>query len=72
MLKQKTISQQEYDAQLAASTKAQADLKSAQENVEEELSKVDEAEKQLAAVYAEKDMAFSQFNRRRPTSRRRN
>ena len=62
LLKQKTISQQEYDTQSAANTKAQADLKSAQENEEEEISKVDEADKQLAAVFAEKDMAFSQFN----------
>ena len=44
LLKQKTISQQEFDAAQAANTKAQADLKSAQENVDEENSKVDEAE----------------------------
>ena len=62
LLKQKTISQQEFDSEQAANIKAQADLKSAQENVDEENSKVDEAEKQLAAVFAEKDMAFSQFN----------
>jgi len=62
LLKQKTISQQEFDATQAANTKAQADLKSAQENVGEENSKVDEAGKQLAAVFEEKDMAFSQFN----------
>ena len=62
LLKQKTISQAEFDSRLAANTKAQADLKSAQENIEEEDSKVDEAEKQLAAAFAEKDMAFSQFN----------
>jgi membrane fusion protein, multidrug efflux system len=62
LLKQKTISQQEYDTQLAANTEAQADLKSTQENEEEEISKVDEADKQLAAAFAEKDMAFSQFN----------
>jgi membrane fusion protein, multidrug efflux system len=62
LLKQKTISQQEFDSELAANTKAQADLQSAQENVEEENSKVDEAQKQLAAAFAEKDMAFSQFN----------
>jgi membrane fusion protein (multidrug efflux system) len=62
LLKQKTISQQEYDAQLAANTKAQADWRSALENVDEENSKVDEAGKQLAAVFAEKDMAFSQLN----------
>ena len=65
LLQQKTISQQEYDARLAANNKAQADLKSAQENVQEELSKVDEAEKQLNAVLAEKDMAFSQFTESR-------
>jgi membrane fusion protein (multidrug efflux system) len=65
LLKQKTISQQEYDAQLAANNKAQADFRSAQENVQEELSKVDEADKQLAAVLAEKDMAFSQFTESR-------
>ena len=33
LLKQKTVSQQEFDATQAANTKAQADLKSAQENV---------------------------------------
>jgi membrane fusion protein (multidrug efflux system) len=62
LLKQKTISQQEFDSRLAANTKEQADFQSALENVEEENSKVDEANKQLAAVFAEKDMAFSQFN----------
>jgi len=62
LLKQNTISKQEFDSQLAANTKAQADWKSALENVDEENSKVDEADKQLAAAFAEKDMAFSQFN----------
>jgi membrane fusion protein (multidrug efflux system) len=62
LLKQNTISQQEFDAELAANTKAQADLQSAQENVDEENSKVDEADKQLAAAFAAKDMAFSQFS----------
>jgi membrane fusion protein (multidrug efflux system) len=62
LLKQKTISQQEFDSAAAANTKAQADFKSAQENVDEENSKVDEAEKQLAAAFAEKDMALSQFS----------
>jgi membrane fusion protein (multidrug efflux system) len=62
LLKQKTISQQEFDATLAANTKAQADLKSAQENVDEEMSKVDEAEKQLAAAFAGKDLALSQLS----------
>jgi membrane fusion protein (multidrug efflux system) len=62
LLKQNTISKQEYDSQFAANTKAQADLLSAQENVDEENSKVNEAEKQLATVFAQKDMALSQLN----------
>jgi membrane fusion protein (multidrug efflux system) len=62
LLAQKTISQQEFDSALAVNTKAQADWKSAQENVDEEVSKVDEADKQLAAAFAEKDMAFSQLD----------
>ena len=65
LVKQKTISQQEFDSALAVNTKAQADWKSAQDNVDEEISKVDEANKQLAAVFAEKDMAFSQVNESR-------
>ena len=43
-------------------TKAQADFKSAQETVEEDNSKVDEAQKQCDAAFAEKDMALAQFN----------
>ena len=62
LLKQNTISQQEFDTQIAANTKAQADFQSAQENVDEENSKVDEAQKQLATVFAQKDMALSQLN----------
>jgi membrane fusion protein (multidrug efflux system) len=62
LLKQKTISQQEFDSAQAVNNKAQADLQSARENVEEENSKVDEAEKQLATVFAQKDMAFAQLN----------
>src|SRR5271170_4883468 len=54
LLNQNTISRQEFDSELAANTKAQADLQSARENVDEEISKVDEAGKQLAAVVAEK------------------
>ena len=60
LLKEKTISSQEFDAALAANSKAQADWKSAQENADEETSKVDEAEKQLAATLAEKEMVLSQ------------
>lgn len=62
LLKQKTISQQEYDAAQAANDKAQADLRSARETVDENRSKVNEAEKQLDAAFAEKDMALAQFN----------
>jgi membrane fusion protein, multidrug efflux system len=62
LLKQKTVSQQEFDNAQAAVTKARADFKSAQETVEEDNSKVDEAQKQVDAVFAEKDMALSQVN----------
>ncbi|MGH7993571.1 MAG: HlyD family secretion protein, partial [Limisphaerales bacterium] len=59
--KDNTISQQEFDAAQAADTKAQADLKSAQENVDEEYSKVDEAGTQLTAAEAEVGLAMSQW-----------
>jgi membrane fusion protein (multidrug efflux system) len=62
LVKEKTISQQEFDNMQSANTQAQASWKSAQENVDEEVSKVDEANKQLTAVFAEKDMAMSQLN----------
>jgi len=62
LVQEKTISSQEFDAVLAANTKAQADLKSARENADEEASKVDEAQKQLEAAFAEKEMALSQLN----------
>ncbi|MDR3459247.1 MAG: HlyD family secretion protein [Verrucomicrobiae bacterium] len=62
LVKEKTISQQEFDAAQAADTKAQADLKSAQENLDVESSRVNEADKQLSAVVAEKEVAFSQAN----------
>jgi membrane fusion protein (multidrug efflux system) len=53
LLKQKTISQQEFDATQAANTKAQADFKSAQEDVVVASSKVDEANRTLAAAWAQ-------------------
>jgi membrane fusion protein (multidrug efflux system) len=53
LLKQKTVSQQEFDATQAANTKAQADLKSAQENVVEANSRVEEANRTLAAAWAQ-------------------
>ncbi|MES1180824.1 MAG: HlyD family secretion protein, partial [Verrucomicrobiota bacterium] len=62
LVKQKTISQQEFDSAQAANTKAQADLRSAQENLAEENFKVAEAQKQADAAFAEKDMALAQFN----------
>jgi membrane fusion protein (multidrug efflux system) len=62
LLTDKTVSQQEFDNAQAANTKAQADFKSAQETVEEDLSKVDEAHKQCDAAFAEKDMAFAQLD----------
>jgi len=62
LLGQKTISQQEFDSAQAANTKAQSDFRSAQEAVVENNSKVDEAEKQSEAAFAEKEMAFAQVN----------
>jgi len=53
LLKQKTVSQQEFDTTQAANTKAQADLKSAKENVAVVNSKVDEANRTLAAAWAQ-------------------
>jgi len=52
LLKQHTVSQQEFDAAQAVNLKAQADFKSAQEEVVENSSKVDEAQKQLDAAFA--------------------
>ena len=53
LLKQKTVSQQEFDATQAANTKAQAVLKSARENVIEARSRVEEANRTLAAAWAQ-------------------
>jgi membrane fusion protein (multidrug efflux system) len=61
LLKQKTVSAQEFDAAQAANASAQADLKSAQENVDVENSKVNEADKQLAAALEEVGMALAQW-----------
>ena len=62
LLKEKTASQEEFDTAEAANAKAQADFKSAEEAVEEDNSKVDEAQRQADAAFAEKDMALSQYN----------
>ncbi|MFZ0826191.1 MAG: HlyD family secretion protein [Verrucomicrobiia bacterium] len=61
LLKENTISHQEFDAAQAAYKNAQADLSSAQENVGVESSKVDESKAQLAAAEAEVGMALSQW-----------
>jgi len=53
LLKEKTVSQQEFDATQAANTKAQADLNSARENVTEASSRVEEAKLTLAAAWAQ-------------------
>jgi len=61
LLKDDTISQQEFDAAQAANKSAHADLVSAQENAAVEASKVDEAGSQLAAAEAEVGLASSQW-----------
>ncbi len=61
LLKQKTVSQQEFDTAQAANTKAQADFKSAQETVEEDNSKVEEADRTMAAAREEAGMALAQW-----------
>ena len=61
LLKDKTISQQEFDAAQAADSSAQADLVSAQQNAAEQNSKVDESHSQLAAAEAEVGLAKAQW-----------
>ena len=61
LLKDKTISQQEFDAAQAANNSAQANLNSAQQNVDEENSKVDESHSQLAAAEAEVGLVKAQW-----------
>ena len=61
LLKQKTVSEQEFDATQAANTKAQADLKSAQEKVAEANSLVEEANRTLAAAWAQAGTALAQW-----------
>jgi membrane fusion protein, multidrug efflux system len=61
LLKDKTISQQEFDAAQSANNSAQANLNSAQENLAEENSLVDEAGAQLAAAEAEVGVALAQW-----------
>jgi len=62
LLKENTVSQQEFDAAKAANISAQADLHSAEENTVEQVSKVDEAKAQLDATEAAVSMVLSQWN----------
>jgi membrane fusion protein (multidrug efflux system) len=59
--KQKTISAQEFDAAQAAATQAAANWKAAQENVQVQASKVDEARATVAATEAAIAMALAQW-----------
>jgi membrane fusion protein (multidrug efflux system) len=61
LLKQNTLSKQEFDVAQAANTKAQADGKSALENTAEQSSKVDEADRTLAAAREGAGMALAQW-----------
>ena len=61
LLKQKTISSQEFDDRQAANDKAQADLKSAQANVAETDSQVDEARRTLDAAWAQVGTVMAQW-----------
>jgi len=61
LLTQKTVSQQEFDTAQAANTKAQADFRSAQETVEENNSKVEEANRTMSATFEAAQMALAQW-----------
>jgi membrane fusion protein (multidrug efflux system) len=61
LVKQKTVSPQEFDTTQAANTKAQADLKSTQEKVSEAKSLVEEANRMLAAAWAEAGTVLAQW-----------
>jgi membrane fusion protein (multidrug efflux system) len=61
LLKQKTVSPQEFDTTQAANTKAQADLKSTQEKVIEAKSLVEEANRMLAAAWAQVGTVLAQW-----------
>jgi membrane fusion protein (multidrug efflux system) len=61
LLKQKTVSPQEFDTTQAANTKAQADLKSARENVAAAGSRVEEANRTLAAAWAQVGTVLAQW-----------
>jgi membrane fusion protein (multidrug efflux system) len=62
LLKQKTASVQEYDNAQAAYTKAEADYKSALETVDEDNSKVEEANRTMVASLQEANSAQAQWD----------
>lgn len=62
LLKENTISQQEYDQYEASAKQAQADFDSANAKAESDASKVNEANAQLEAARAEADAVESQLN----------
>jgi membrane fusion protein (multidrug efflux system) len=62
LLKQKTASQQEFDNAQANNNEAQANFKSAEETVVEDNSKVEEAERTMAAAREEAGMALAQWS----------
>jgi membrane fusion protein (multidrug efflux system) len=59
--KQKTISAQEFDAAQAAATQSAANAKAAEDNVQVQASKVDEAKATVAATEAAIAMALAQW-----------
>ena len=62
LVKENTISQQEYDQYEASAKQAQADFDSANAKAESDASKVNEANAQLEAAKAEADAVMSQLN----------
>jgi membrane fusion protein (multidrug efflux system) len=62
LLKQKTVSQQEFDNLQAENVRAEADLKSALASVEEDNSRVEEAERSMTAARAEVATALAQWS----------
>lgn len=62
LVKENTISQQEFDQYQAAAQTAQANFDSANAKAESDLSKVNEANAQLTAAKAEADAVLSQLN----------
>jgi membrane fusion protein (multidrug efflux system) len=62
LIKENTISSQEYDQFKAAADEAAANLNSARDKAASDESKVNEAEAQTDAVKAEADAVFSQLN----------